>query len=45
MELPENFDKEAFIQGTELAIDWNFPIPDEQYQLYEELIKERSCES
>lgn len=45
MELPENFDKEAFIQGTELAIDWGFIVPDEERQLYEEVIKERACKN
>lgn len=28
----------AFIQGTEFAMDWNFPIPDEDYEKYIELI-------
>lgn len=29
----------AFIQGTELAIDWNLPIPEEDYEKYYKLIE------
>lgn len=29
----------AFIEGTELAIDWNLPIPEEDFERYIELTK------
>ena len=32
----------AFIGGTELAIDWNLPIPEEDYEEYLKLIKDES---
>ena len=35
-------EEEAFIDGVELAIDWCIPLPKEDYEKYEELIKKRS---
>ena len=32
-------EEQAFINGTEFAIDWNLPIPDEDYKRYIELIE------
>lgn len=32
----------AFIQGTEFAIDWNLPIPEEDYEVYYKLIERDS---
>ena len=33
-------EEQAFIEGTELAIDWGLPIPDEDFEKYIELTKE-----
>lgn len=35
-------EKEAFINGVEFAKDWNLPLPPEDIELYEQLIKERA---
>lgn len=34
-------EEQAFIEGIELAIDWNLPIPKEDYEKYCELINKR----
>lgn len=33
-------EERAFIEGTELAIDWGLPISDEDFKKYNELIKD-----
>ena len=33
-------EEQAFIEGTEFALDWNLPIPDEDYKKYIELVEE-----
>lgn len=33
-------EEQTFIDGTELALDWGLPIPDEDYEKYIELIKD-----
>ncbi len=35
----EPYDIQAFIQGTELALDYNLPVPDEDIELYYKLTK------
>ena len=32
----------AIIQGVELAMDWNLPVPEEQIKKYYDLIERRS---
>ena len=34
-------EEQAFIDGLELAMDWNLPIPEEDYEKYCELINKR----
>ena len=37
----EGVDKDAFMAGIELGIDWNLYIPPEDIALYRQLIEER----
>ena len=34
-------EEQAFIDGTELALDWNLSIPEEDYKKYIELTNRR----
>ena len=36
-------DEQGFIDAVELALDWNIPIPKEDYEKYEKLIKRRAA--
>lgn len=37
-------DHQAFIDYVEFMLDYNEPVSDEEYALYEKLIKERSSQ-
>lgn len=34
-------EERAFIDGTELALDWGLPVPDEDFERYNKLTKVR----